>query len=51
MTKKDICIIIKENDKKDVWKRALMYKRKSKGPRTEPWGTPHTTDLYVEVWP
>ena len=27
--------------------RSLMNNRKSSGPKTEPWGTPHETDL---VW-
>ena len=31
-------------------KRSLMYKRNNKGPRTEPWGTPHTTVLLEETW-
>ena len=50
MTKKDICIISKENDRQEVgdMKKIDVYK-KSKGPRTEPWGTPQTTKLYEEV--
>ena len=52
MTKKDICIISKGNDRQEVgdMKKITDVKRKSKGPRTEPWGTPKTTELYEEVW-
>ena len=30
---------------------SLMYKRKRKGPRTEPWGTPEFTDVQSEFAP
>ena len=37
------------DERLETWKRSLMY-IKRKGPRTEPWGTPQTTELYEEVW-
>ena len=51
MTRKDICIISKENDRQEVgdMKKIIDVYKKSKGPRTEPWGTPQTTKLYEEV--
>ena len=52
MTKKDICIISKENDRQEVgdMKKIIDVYKKSKGPRTEPWGSPQTTELHEEVW-
>ena len=52
MTKNDICIISKENDRQEVgdMKKIIDVYKKSKGPRTEPWGSPQTTELHEEVW-
>lgn len=31
--------------------KSLIYNKDSKGPRTDPWGTPEVTDRESELWP